>query len=652
MKFIFSIFLSCIILTLFLLSGCSKTEYVDVLQDIYPAQASHTNPEGADFFVELQGKALQPGDIGEWEIVTGTVVDKFVYFENAKNPFSKFYGIPGEKYTLSYKITHYNKTTSSHEIDVRIRDIEISIDVASTSNFKTKILLFITPHYKGYWSFDKPHGLIKSNIHGGTYAPPEQRPSITFQGYENTEYTATYNYEYAGKKFTFHKKFITGEYQEDEALEDLGLRRDSYRVVTDSDGHVVELNLQGSEYTGRLEDLKTFPSFQSLKYLRKLNLGGSAIDVFPEVIGKYFLRLEDLDMDGVGAAMDIPENFGNLSKLKKFVFSPLWMVDRNRVLTLPKSFANLKALEYLIIKDGGFVEFNGTLEGLNSLHTLSAAVLTIPDHIGQLKKLTFLNMFTNDTYIPSTIGNCTALSILYLNFAPPSSPIVVPEEIGQLKKLETLKISAALLADFPESFGGLTSLKEFTIPTGNFKKIPESIGKLTNLEHVTLNCAIEAVPSSIGNLTKLKSVLIKGPFESLPESFGNLTELEYLNMDFSGLKTLPSSFGNLKKLEKISITHAQLSEIPDSFSGLDALHTAYLAQNKLTKFPDAIFGLKSLRTLYLNNNDIREISDMVFANKEIWIYIWYNMNLDVNLLKAVVAKQRGIVFISEHGWTS
>ena len=76
-------------------------------------------------------------------------------------------------------------------------------------------------------------------------------------------------------------------------------------------------------------------------------------------------------MDRVGYSLEFPDNFGNMTSLKSFIFTPMISLPAANEVTLPKSFAKLKALESLTIRNSGYVEFNGTLGSLTSLKMVS-----------------------------------------------------------------------------------------------------------------------------------------------------------------------------------------------------------------------------------------------------------------------------------------
>ena len=113
---------------------------------------------------------------------------------------------------------------------------------------------------------------------------------------------------------------------------------------------------------------------------------------------------------------------------------------------------------------------NGRLEGL----TLYALQLTsIPNNIGSLNNLTYLNLHFNQiTNIPETIGELTQLTEIYLEnnlFG------ILPESIGNLTNLITLNINENQLTSIPENIGNLTGLEELLLYNNSLTSLPESI---------------------------------------------------------------------------------------------------------------------------------------------------------------------------------
>lgn len=646
MKFRYLI-LFAICLSLF--SACKKSEIEEILRKNY--ESTNQTPELLnEFTVQLRGRVLQENERGYWKIIKGEIVEDFVVIDNASNPFSKFKGIPGETYQLEWTITHTDKSTTSSTIDVKIPDLNVEIRETTPSKYKTIRYFEVDPKYKGKWTFDKPYGHIHSVYSDGISEAVENKPSIQLHGYSHTTYKVTYKVNYAAKEYVFTKEITTGEYQEDEALDELRAYRGGHRAVQDAQGRIVELNLQASGMAHKLEDMDTFPYMRALKHLRKLVIGGSSAGQIPKVVGAHYLDLEVLDAQFIGEFLVMPENIGNLKKLKTLILEPARVLE-NYTFKLPKSFANLESLEHCSIRYVGMVDFNGTLGSLKKLKHLSSMVTELPDDIGNLKNLGFLGLIVAKSYIPESLSSCTNLSFLRLIFQDQDlKRIDLPSKIGNLKKLNHFELTTDNIYSLPESFGGLSSLNFLTISTATLQSIPASIGKLSQLESLTLGGSYATLPEEIGNLKNLKTLFLSPSLTKLPENIGGLSALEYIDISWSAITSLPPSFGNLKNLKEVNAVFSQLNTIPDSFSKLDKLEKIDFGYTKFTSFPEALINLKSIHSIVLNGTKFKTIPTSIYNMREGVLMSLYLSDVDINHLRELVKIKLGVVFQTDAGW--
>lgn len=645
---LFSLFL----LTVILLNSCQKTETITSLKDTFEPTIGESENLDQDFFISLKARALQKGEKGEWKILKGPVLDDFVYFEDKGNPFTKFKGLPGEEYELQWKRWDKNGVEVSVKSLIKIPQLNIEIIEGTAPNYETIRHFQVNPKYRGTWSFTPAYGYIVSNYFDGYAEPPEKKPSIELHGYANTDYTATYTYNYAGKEYKFQKTIKTGNYTQDEALSELQVSRGSTKVIEDNAGNIIELSLQASGSAWILNETNRYPALKSLKFLRKLILGGSALSQIPSIFGEAYTNLEELNMDRIGQNLIFPENFGNLTKLKTLIVSPLYSVDASRVVTLPKSFANLKSLESFKALSFGFLDFNGTLGGLTNLKELDVSIKVIPENIGQLKKLENVSCLVRDASIPNELSDCTGLKFLRLQFLfTPNVKITLPNDIEKLQKLEKLEMTTKMLYTLPESISKLKSLKVLTFNEASLQQIPKSFGELLNLEDLTLYGEITSLPTSFGNLNKLTYLHLGGNVEELPESFGNLSSLIYFNASSSGLKRLPESFGKLKKLKEFAAQGSKLESLPESFEGLEALEKLTLNYCQLTTFPKSIINLKKITTISLSGNLVGDIPDDISKMKTgVVLYLNQVSNLTPAKMKHILSLSKGKSFYTDFGY--
>jgi len=633
------------------LLSCSKEDDQLILQDKYDAELHEASDAVEDFTVDLNARPLQPGETGEWKILEGSGQAELVALTDKASPFSKFKGIPGEVYTLEWTRKATNGTLSSVKTTVKIPLPKIEILDNTSGTFQTILTLNVNPKYRGTWSFDIPYGHINSRYHDGRSEPIEKKPSIELHGYANKSYNVTFTYAYGGKTFVYSKVVKTGDYTEDEALFELNLTRDSYGVYESQSGNIEELYLQASGIGWIFNESNTYPALSAFKKIKRLTLGGSSLRQIPEIFGDHYQELDYLDMMGVGQNLLFPNNFGNLKKLRTLKVSPRFSSDGGR-LTLPKSFINLKSLEYFETRGMGAIDFNGTMGGLTNLKKLNTPVAKLPEDIGDLKKLEHIDVLSTEHFCPQRISECRSLKFLRINCTDNGDgTMTLPIKFGDLKQLEYLDLYSVKLYQLPASFGNLSSLKVLRITARDLQSLPENFGSLLALEDILLYGMLKEIPESFGNLKNLTNLNMSTYAETLPESFGNLSNLTYFNASSSELRTLPKSIGKLKKLKEIALGLSKIESLPDSFSELDALETLNLSNTKLQSFPRAILGLKSITAVMLSGTNTGDIPEDFSKIKPGVNFTFYQIaNLTLEHLKKVLMHTKQIVFYTSFGY--
>ncbi|KAB5518991.1 hypothetical protein DKX38_023310 [Salix brachista] len=256
-------------------------------------------------------------------------------------------------------------------------------------------------------------------------------------------------------------------------------------------------------------------------------------------------------------------------------------------------------------------------DGLNYLNSdLSDNQLhgTIPESLGKLNRLKFLNLESNQLsgQIPPTLGNLEALEtlVLSMNFLNDSIPQSLgslknlttlslsqnrlsgplPRELGNLSKLEDLSLySNNLTGRLPDSFVNLKSLLSFIVSGNKLSgEIPPFIANFTNLTYLYLmgNDFKGELPPAIFNLSRLRILLVSdlNTSFSFPE-IGNLTNINSLvlrNCSLTG--GIPDYIGNnWKSLYYLDLSFNNLNgSIPQSLKNAPFLNRLLLTNNKLT----------------------------------------------------------------------
>ena len=314
----------------------------------------------------------------------------------------------------------------------------------------------------------------------------------------------------------------------------------------------------------------------------------------------------------------------NIDYLPKYVFKMTSLVEMDIAIkmdSIPPEISQLKNLERLSI----------TLSELKE----------IPDSIGELTKLTELDLHQNNNlrYIPSSIGKLTLLKKLNVGLNKIKS---LPKSFKNLSSLEYLDLSSNLFITLPNDIGELTSLQTLDLRQNKLITIPDSIGNLHNLKVLDLSHnEFENLPYTIGKLNSLEELnIIYGKLRSLPESIGKLNNLKILKLWRHNLYDLPETIGNLESLKILELTGNNLTTLPSSIGNLVNLEELNLWNNNLETLPDSLGNLKSLKSLQLEGNNLRKLPETLINLSLSEGLIWSENPLSKNnkILRNLAAK--------------
>lgn len=109
----------------------------------------------------------------------------------------------------------------------------------------------------------------------------------------------------------------------------------------------------------------------------------------------------------------------------------------------------------------------------------------------------------------------------------------IPEEIGHLERLRYLNLSTNGLIRFPENVGLCTQLEELDLSWNLISQdIPDSIKRLTNLKDINLfNNKLKVFPKALCECLALEKINLMSNYDMsgvIPEEIGNLKHLEHL----------------------------------------------------------------------------------------------------------------------------
>ncbi|WP_026968011.1 leucine-rich repeat domain-containing protein [Algoriphagus terrigena] len=584
---------------LFIASLYSCQEIEEKPNDIKLPPPSHGGKDVLDvedFSVRLTADSLKPNEQGKWTILSGLIEDK-VYFSDESDPKTFFHGMPGEEYLLLWELWKNSKKIED-TVKVSFTPLETEITESKADFHQTRIELHGKEYDRGKWTILGDY----KNLVGmstGTYKPEDEYPNIKVYGLENATIKIIWTTWYGSKSASDTLEFTSGEYQQREALESLGILDDHYYYKENENGDVIEITMLGVGRAWIFEDLERFPELQALKHLKRLILPGNPLYKFPEVITKSYHKLTYLNLSH-NKIQNLPDDIGNLKELDTLVINTVPNLGK-----IPESFGNLKKLKYLDLVDAGITHLPESFSELTSLDYVDLNLNTIeklPENIGNLKNLrTFRGPYLSKS-IPNSFSDLSALEFCFFRVNGPNA--ILPEDFGKLTQLHTLWLTGDYQR-LPESFSNLSNLKDFSVGnTSGLREVPQNFGNLKQLERLNLTVKLTTLPESFGNLSNLKFFILSGEIHYLPQSFGGLKNLEGFGANGCKLKELPESIGQLSKLKEIMMVYNHLTEIPASIGNLTQLHTLVLGRNRITKFPDSMANLaNTLKFLAINGNN-------------------------------------------------
>lgn len=350
-----------------------------------------------------------------------------------------------------------------------------------------------------------------------------------------------------------------------------------------------------------------------------------------KIIGGKVVELDLSNQNNIKGS--IPMEIGNLNKLQKLT------IGGNLSGTIPANIFKLLNLKFLyILNYSGNPNLNFSfpadidlLTNLNYLYLNNCLTGIIPEKIGNLVNLQYLNLFNNSLSgtipasicnlkklveldltqnklngnIPDSIGKLNLLTILQLGKNELTGKI--PSSLSQLKKMYYLSLESNQLSDVvPQSITSNRQLTTLNLSnnqlTGVLPEIGDSLTELVSLD--ISNNKFSALAQTIGKLVKLKTLNVAvNQLTQLPSTIANCEALVNLNASQNQLKTLPVDFALLRSMTTLSLASNQFETIPLSLGYLMNLSSLNMANNKLTGLPDYLSDF-NIKYLYLNDNNL------------------------------------------------
>ena len=296
---------------------------------------------------------------------------------------------------------------------------------------------------------------------------------------------------------------------------------------------------------------------------------------------------------------------------------------------------------------GVSVNEDGYVEKLNIRHRNIQGA--IPECIGQLSQLKYLDAYDNAIVGPLPNGLADCKHLQYLDLANnPMTGAILPEYWGKhMENLEYLGIyNTQLGGELPQSIGSMKSMKKLFLASNKISgSIPESIGQLPAIEELLLsgNNLTGSIPESMANLPKLKDfTLHSNNFQgSIPEAFQQTDNwknfwpniLDNNDFNISNVRFYGPSFKDVKTLDGKTISDEIYSKnkLTILCTWLEWGGTEYLDALKemYAKYKD--MGLEII--CYSKERDINVIKNFLQKNSIEWTTFSVEENKDKFLLK-------------------
>ena len=616
------IIIQIIFLFLFSYTSCKKDEAGLPAPKFY-AGADELNID--DVWITLVADSLNSSQSGEWSVHSG-LQDSKVFFEDKSSPKTKFYGLPGQTYSLFWKVRSDGKDYID-TMNVSFKPLDVTIVSGRNSNSPRIYLTgpgIKNNSYRGEWIVTGDVIRYESAQLSGTELPKDNYPTILVYGKENGTVEAKWTVRYGSVSFSDTITLKTGNYLEYEALVDLQMD-DKPDYFTIEDGHVVALEMGGMGTGWMFGDFDYFPTLRALKYLRRLVLYGTGLHNFSTDIPIFLKSLTYIDMSS-NFLDQMPENIGELTQLETLIIDN--QQDSHEIRHIPESFGSLVNLKRFQMSSI-LIDLPSTFGNLHNLENFDfggSSLNSIPESFGNLTSLKYFHLNGFYGNLPESFSRLTDLIELVVG---DSYLTKLPDSIGNLKKLNKLFIHGpnTTISSLPESFCELDSLKGINLACPLLKELPLNFGNLKSIEDLILYSNLSYLPQGICNLSTLKNLNIDGPKDTnveftIPDNIWQLANLEGIYINNKNLHTVTSNIVLLPKIKYLALPNCELDSVPSAMGNMKTLSTLNLGGNNLSSIP------LSFKNLRLSDLALQQNKDLAWQIDEIrsWricVYLYY-----------------------------
>ena len=306
-----------------------------------------------------------------------------------------------------------------------------------------------------------------------------------------TQYNKVWLVDFSGiEKETIDKALFSSD-----SLKTVTLSRCSFRNIDfPEDNHIERLNLTNC-------DLTRIPTcIRRCKHLKDLNLEGNHIRHIPRWITELDsleeiclnfnqLKLNKSDIKRLSKAKKILLGGNNIEKLPKnigLLHCENMNLAKNKLHSLPKSFANLNQAKVLIFYENEFEDIPEVLADFKNLKHLDFYknnIKEIPDFVGNMENMQQLFLsFNQIEEIPDTLRNLKRLKYFYIHH---NELHFLPEWITEMDSIERFGVGYNHLLELPD-LSNMKSLKDFDCEHNLLERFPWELVEKPDMEMLIL----------------------------------------------------------------------------------------------------------------------------------------------------------------------
>lgn len=334
---------------------------------------------------------------------------------------------------------------------------------------------------------------------------------------------------------------------------------------------------------------------------------------------------------------ELADKFDQLPTLEKLVLKEI-----RGITDLPRSIASCKNLRELHLVDCHITILPDNFGDLSQLEKFvfdnsMMSIYNIPDSFSRLTSLKFLHLSANFLLLAPHLAAFTLLEELHISDSMPlpnsNLQLVLPAPLHHLSHLRSFRLTSYRMWSDDMTSKLPQSVKEFKYQYYNSysrQPFPISLAKIINVlpqaESIAIEGSIseidfnasdaEILPNNQLTTLRLNSLFLA----ALPPTLGNLRALRTITLgNIPDMQTIAPSLYDCSQLVRIIIGNIPLTNFADGIENLINLDQLILERVKLSTLPDGIFSLPKLKTIVWDKAPKTFKDAFKIANKKVKI---------------------------------